>query len=76
MAENWVGRRVYEVDAVALKPDASGDLALKRSRLRFVPFADAGECRVWTMKSGELPQEAPAVTAFASLASTQGSQVN
>ena len=74
---DWPGRQVYEVDGVALRLDAAGILAPKRGRLRFVPFADAVEYRVWTMKSAELPQEAPAVTAFArGWASTQGIRVN
>lgn len=61
----WVGRQVYEVDGIALKPGTAGELVPERSRLRFVPFADAVEYRVWTTRPEKLPRNAPAVTAFA-----------
>lgn len=62
---DWNGRQIYELPGVALNPDISGTLVPQKHPLRFVPFADAVEYRVWTTRLGALPQSAPALTAFA-----------
>lgn len=62
---DWPGRQVYEVDGIALKENPSKELAPDGVRLRFVPFADAIEYRIWTSPPKNLPLSIPAVTAFA-----------
>jgi hypothetical protein len=61
----WGSRQVYESDGVFLRPSPTGALTAETGRLRFVPFADAVDYRVWTTRPNSLARTLPALTAFA-----------
>jgi hypothetical protein len=61
----WSSRPVYESDGVFLRSSPTGTPMAETGPLRFVPFADAVDYRVWIARPDNLPRTLPAATAFA-----------
>ncbi len=60
-----VGHHLYEMEMTVGVPAAASDtLRLEKRKVRFVPFADATDCRVWVARTDRMRRDKPAVSGF------------
>jgi DUF1680 family protein len=63
--QGWGGRQVYQIDSAVGLPDNTDQLRFEPRAVLLVPFADAGNARVWVARKKSARRDRPAVTAFA-----------